>query len=381
MKKLGILILLFASLQACQKEEIENQTNTAELTNGLATTGRLTTPVTALPAIYVAGIDVNRFRPLLQKDMDLNPNKIGFIFFRAVNRTYLGNNSFSLSTELNLGTQVQLARANGIPVSFYHRLLAMPSTKVNPFDDAKAQAQKLIDAIDATGGLKPGDKGPIVDIERKPDEAASEMWNQLTAEQRMNFIITFNFTLEVKYGIKPIVYMQESFITEFLNSPSVLATVVNKANYNSQLLTLGRSLLWEVNIDGYPEVIAPFTRASFSQISFGERVTNLRPVPLVDNVGEEKKDQDIFHGNYGNLLDISYGASTLTFKRLDKGLVVARLQQQLKSLGFYSGTIGIYKNAIFDLATENAVKSFQQAKGLAVNGIVNQATWKSMFGI
>ncbi len=381
MKKLSILFFTFAILQACQKEEINNSTDAVEPTFGAATTGRLTTPITALPAVFVAGIDVNRFRPLLQKDMDLNPNKIGFIFFRAVNRTYLGNNSFSLSTELNLATQVQLARANGIPVSFYHRLLAMPSTKVNPFDDAKAQAQKLIDAITAAGGLKPGDKAPIVDIERKPDEAASEMWNQLTAEQRMNFIITFNYTLEVKYGIKPIVYMQESFITEFLNSPSVLATVVNKVNYNSQLQTLGRSLLWEVNIDGYPEVIAPFTRASFSQISFGERVTNLRPVPLVDNVGEEKKDQDIFHGNYGNLLDISFGASTLTFKRLDKGLVVARLQQQLKNLGYFNGAIGIYKNAIFDLATENAVKQFQQAKGISVTGIVNQATWKSMFGI
>ncbi len=381
MKKFSILFFTFAILQACQKEAINNTTSGVEPTFGVATTGRLTTPVTALPAVYVAGIDVNRFRPLLQKDMDLNPNKIGFIFFRAVNRTYLGNNSFSFSTEANLATQVQLARANGIPVSFYHRLLAMPSTVANPFTDAKAQAQKLIDAIAAAGGLLPGDKAPIVDIERKPDEAASEMWNQLTAEQRMNFIITFNYTLEVKYGIKPIVYMQESFITEFLNSPSVLATVVNKANYNSQLQTLGRSLLWEVNIDGYPEVIAPFTRASFSQISFGERVTNLRPVPLVDNVGEEKKDQDIFHGNYGNLLDISHDASTLTYKKLDKGLVVARLQQQLKNLGYFNGTIGVYKNAIFDLATENAVKQFQQAKGISITGIVNQATWKSMFGI
>jgi GH25 family lysozyme M1 (1,4-beta-N-acetylmuramidase) len=384
MKKIFLpLALCLVLAQSCKKDkhiEEDNLQTVAEYSNGNLS-GRLSTPITALPAVYVAGIDVNKFRPLLQKDLDLNPNKIGFIFFRGINRTYLGNNNFSLATETNLVSQVQLARANGIPIGVYHRLLATPSAKLNPFTEAKFQAQKLIDAITAIGGLKPGDKAPIVDIERKPDEAASEMWNQLTPEPRMDFIITFNYTVEVKYGIKPIVYMQESFIPEFLKSTSILASVVDKITYNTQLATLGRSLLWEVNIDGYPEVIAPFTTASFSQISFGERVTNLRPVPLVDNVGEEKKDQDIFHGNYGSLINISYSASTLTYKRLDKGLVVAQLQTQLKKLGFYNGTIGVYKNAVFDLATENAVKQFQQARGITVTGIVNQQTWKSMYGI
>jgi GH25 family lysozyme M1 (1,4-beta-N-acetylmuramidase) len=379
--KLGLLMLASTFFQACKKEgnKIPTQKNITEKNSESAR--RLTNPITALPAVYVAGIDVNKFRPLIQNDLDLNPNKVGFIFFRGVDRQYLGNNDFTFVTEPNLSTQVQIAKLNGIPIGIYHRLIVTPATVTNPFTSAKAQAQILINAITAAGGLLPG-MWPIVDIERKPNEAASELWNSLTPEKRMNFITTFNYEIEIKYGIKPLVYIQESFIQEFLTGSSNISQVQNITNYNSQLATLGRHLLWEVNIDGYPEVAFPFTTVSFSQISFGERAVNLRPVPLVDNPNpSEKKDQDIFYGNYGKLLNTAYKPTQLLFRKLDKGAIVARLQLQLKALNFYTGPIGIYKNALFDEATRLAVIRFQQAKGISADGIVGKITRDKLFGI
>jgi hypothetical protein len=367
-------------LNSCSTDE--NNTNTTqEKTPENQSVQRLTTPITALPAVYVAGIDVNKYRPLLQSDFDINPNKMGFIHFRGVNRNYIGNNTFTLTTEDDLVTQVNLAKENKLLIGVYHRLIAMPSTKANPFQSAKDQAQVLINAITAIGGLQPG-MWPIVDIERKPAEASSEMWAQLTPEERMNFITTFNYTIEVKYGIKPIVYMQESFVAEFLTGTSNLNLVVNKTNYNNQLTTLGRHLLWEVNIDGFPQPSAPFTFASFSQVSFGERTTNLRPVPLTDQTNpDNKKDQDIFNGNFGQLVNSAYKPNLMISQLNDKGLVVAFLQKRLKDLGYFSGTIGLNKNAIFDQATKTAVINYQRVNGLTQDGVIGQNTRNKMYNI
>ena len=166
--KLFLISSIILILNSCTNEELTStetvaKTNLEENLNS----SRLLIPITALPAVYVAGIDVNRYRPLLQSDFDINPNKMGFIHFRGVNRNYIGNNTFNLSTEIDLVSQVNLAKENKLLMGFYHRLIAMPSTKANPFQSAKDQAQVLINAITAIGGLQPG-MWPIVDIERKP---------------------------------------------------------------------------------------------------------------------------------------------------------------------------------------------------------------------
>lgn len=377
-KKVILSIIVAISISSCSNEEPSNK---EIITKNSSISSRLTTPITALPSVYVAGIDVNKYRTLLQSDFDINPNKMGFIHFRGVDRSYQGNNSFTLFTEPNLAAQVQLARTNGMPIGIYHRLIAMPSTKVNPFQSAKDQANVLINAINVAGGLQPG-MWPIVDIERKPAEANTEMWAQLTPEQRMNFIITFCYTIEVKYGMKPIVYIQESFINEFLTGSSNLNQVLNLVNYNSQLVTLGSHILWEVNIDGYPQPASPFTFASFSQISFGEKAVNIRPVPLTDQTNpEDKKDQNIYNGNFGQLLNTTYKSNTLVYKKFDKGIVVALFQKRLKDLGYFSGTIGIYKNAIYDESTRIAVVNYQTAKGLSADGIIGQITRNKMYTI
>ncbi|HEY9820232.1 MAG TPA: peptidoglycan-binding protein [Candidatus Sericytochromatia bacterium] len=53
----------------------------------------------------------------------------------------------------------------------------------------------------------------------------------------------------------------------------------------------------------------------------------------------------------------------------DRGSQVSTLQESLAVAGFRSGV-----NGIFDEATQNAVKRFQQAKGLTVDGIVGSQT-------
>ena len=53
----------------------------------------------------------------------------------------------------------------------------------------------------------------------------------------------------------------------------------------------------------------------------------------------------------------------------DRGSQVSTLQESLAAAGFRSGV-----NGIFDEATQNAVKRFQQARGLTVDGVVGSQT-------
>lgn len=50
---------------------------------------------------------------------------------------------------------------------------------------------------------------------------------------------------------------------------------------------------------------------------------------------------------------------------------VRDLQEALKTLGHFSGPI----DGVFAASTEAAVKAFQQAKGITVDGIVGKVTW------
>jgi peptidoglycan hydrolase-like protein with peptidoglycan-binding domain len=53
---------------------------------------------------------------------------------------------------------------------------------------------------------------------------------------------------------------------------------------------------------------------------------------------------------------------------------VRDLQEAMKALGHDPGPI----NGVFGEATEAAVKAFQQEKGIAVNGIVEELTWSNI---
>lgn len=56
------------------------------------------------------------------------------------------------------------------------------------------------------------------------------------------------------------------------------------------------------------------------------------------------------------------------------GQTIKLLQQRLQELGFYSGEI----DGIFNSATEEAVKAFQEEEGLAADGVVGLATEEAL---
>jgi peptidoglycan hydrolase-like protein with peptidoglycan-binding domain len=64
----------------------------------------------------------------------------------------------------------------------------------------------------------------------------------------------------------------------------------------------------------------------------------------------------------------------MTLARGTQGSQVAGLQQRLQLHGFYSGQV----DSIFGPRTERAVEAFQVARGLAVTGEVDRATWQAL---
>lgn len=70
----------------------------------------------------------------------------------------------------------------------------------------------------------------------------------------------------------------------------------------------------------------------------------------------------------------SASANLPTLRIGDRGESVRRLQERLKSLGFYGGPV----DGIFGAQTESAVKQAQTENNLTVDGIVGPATWGAL---
>src|SRR4030065_2153997 len=63
-------------------------------------------------------------------------------------------------------------------------------------------------------------------------------------------------------------------------------------------------------------------------------------------------------------------------RRNSSGEKVTDLQRRLKLLGYKLGVTDI--DGIFGIETENAVRKFQQDRGLLVTGIIDQETWQEL---
>ena len=61
-----------------------------------------------------------------------------------------------------------------------------------------------------------------------------------------------------------------------------------------------------------------------------------------------------------------------------KGQQVKALQTLLIGYGYSCGSSGV--DGDFGSATDKAVRAYQKAKGLAVDGIVGPATWSKLLG-
>ncbi|MBD2354382.1 peptidoglycan-binding protein [Tolypothrix sp. FACHB-123] len=71
---------------------------------------------------------------------------------------------------------------------------------------------------------------------------------------------------------------------------------------------------------------------------------------------------------------LSAVSSVMALERGDQGPSVRNLQQQLKTVGFYQAPI----TQIYDFPTEDAVRRFQKAAGLPVNGVVGTSTLQKL---
>jgi peptidoglycan hydrolase-like protein with peptidoglycan-binding domain len=75
-------------------------------------------------------------------------------------------------------------------------------------------------------------------------------------------------------------------------------------------------------------------------------------------------------------LDLESPASTPTLRLGSRGSAVIDLQTRLATAGFSAGTA----DGIFGSRTDAAVRSFQRARGLGVDGVVGPQTWNELLG-
>lgn len=68
------------------------------------------------------------------------------------------------------------------------------------------------------------------------------------------------------------------------------------------------------------------------------------------------------------------GTITTTLRRGSQGAEVRTLQQKLRELGLYNGSV----DGVFGAGTQSAVKSFQRGNGLTADGIVGPATRRAL---
>ena len=74
------------------------------------------------------------------------------------------------------------------------------------------------------------------------------------------------------------------------------------------------------------------------------------------------------------LISLSQQAEAVAYKQGSSGSVVTKIQQTLKSAGFYTYTV----DGIYGSRTTAAVKKYQKAKGLTVDGVCGVQTLAAM---
>ena len=67
---------------------------------------------------------------------------------------------------------------------------------------------------------------------------------------------------------------------------------------------------------------------------------------------------------------------TELYKRGSRGEIVKQIQKALAGAG-----LTVIPDGIYGQITEEAVKAFQKAEGLTVDGIVGKATWSRLAGL
>lgn len=228
--------------------------------------------------------------------------------------------------------QIQAASGNGQLLGLYH--YCRPEN-----NSPQAEAKHFVDTIR--------------DYIGKAVLAAD--WEQTALKYSATWLLTFMREVERLTGTKPLLYIQQSaLLSGKYNGIARAGYPLWMAQYNKKMSP--RHGAWQnVTIWQYTSTRGELDkdvfygdRADWHKLISGDKQTDERRVPIV---GATKKGM--------------------------KGVQVKGLQEMLKGYGYYTAAC----DSDFGSKTEAAVKAFQRAEGLDVDGIVGKATWSRLAGL
>lgn len=192
-------------------------------------------------------------------------------------------------------------------------------------------------------------------------------WEQKALKYPASWLLRFMREVERLTGTKPLLYIQQS--------------AISGGKYNS------------IASAGYPLWMAQYNKKMSSHIGGWDKVTIWQYTSTNSTL-----DKDVFYGDradwYGLISNASNTLGTQkdigstqtsvrkvkivgATKRGMKGVQVKGLQEMLKGYGYYTAAC----DSDFGSKTEAAVKAFQKAEGLTVDGIVGEKTWSRLAGL
>ena len=256
----------------------------------------------------------------------------GFVIVKATEgRTYINP---------KWRAQIQAASGNGQLLGLYH--YCRPEN-----NSPQAEARHFVDTIR--------------DYIGKAVLAAD--WEQTALKYSASWLLTFLQEVERLTGTKPLLYIQQSALLS--------------GKYNG------------IAKAGYPLWMAQYNKKMSPRHGAWQSVT----IWQYTSTGG-KLDKDVFYGDMADWYRLISNASNASnaletqksvrkvkivgaTKRGMKGVQVKGLQEMLKGYGYYTATC----DSDFGPKTESAVKAFQKAEGLTVDGIVGEKTWSRLAGL
>jgi peptidoglycan hydrolase-like protein with peptidoglycan-binding domain len=211
--------------------------------------------------------------------------------------------------------------------------------------DPMTQAQTFINTIDAAGGLSESDFPPSVDVEFSGGRKATGM----TAKELLDGIRAAWKVLKARYRVAPMIYTSARVWQEDLD--------------NVGAPDLVESPLWLAK--PWPYKIGS-TAVINDSIFAGGRLDPVVPPPWGPKnwwIHQYQGDAQVRHKLPGfNQVDLN------RFNTMQKGATGDRVKWVQRRLG-------IQQNGQFDDATDSVLRTFQNKKGLAANGIIDPRTF------
>jgi lysozyme len=286
------------------------------------------------------GIDTSRYTTIdLQRLCTVvKKHRLYFNFIKATEGVTLQDRKFLRLWEMS--------RKAGLLCGAYHFF--------RPLTDVAGQVSNFVShykKVDGTGALP-----PVLDIEWATARKV-EQWAKVPPRQRVHLIRECLSSMEAALGVKPIIYTAPAFWKEFIEPASSPADDQYFSTYS----------LWVVDLKKTGRVPRPWKgqKPPFVQVHFGEHATTPEDF--------DKLDQNRFNGTLKDLLQYLAPGFTLA-KGAPFSPMVMTLQAKLIEKGYLSGKA----DGLFGPKTESAVRAFQQASGLPVDGVIGAKTWKKL---